>query len=99
MDLPIILALLATTATIIGFVYGFLRNFKMDINTHIDRLEKRMDNFEARFEAREARFEAREARFEARMNSNDERMFWIMTGRSLEDAILEEKLKRPRTDP
>lgn len=74
MDLAIILTLLATTVTIIGFVYGFLRNFKTDINTHIDRLEKRMDTLE-------------------------ERMFWIATGKKLENAILEERLKRPKTDP
>lgn len=74
MDLAIILTLLATTVTIIGFVYGFLRNFKTDINSHIDRLEKRMDSLE-------------------------ERMFYMATGKKLEDAILEERMKRPRTDP
>jgi hypothetical protein len=74
MDLAIILTLIATTVTIIGFVYGFLRNFKADINSHIDKLEKRMDTLE-------------------------ERMFWMATGKKLEDAILEERMKRPRTDP
>lgn len=74
MDLAIILTLLATTVTIIGFVYGFLRNFKTNINSHIDRLEKRMDSLE-------------------------ERMFYMATGKKLEDAILEERTKRPRTDP
>lgn len=81
MDLAIILTLLATTVTIIGFVYGFLRNFKDDINGHIDRLEKRMDVFETR------------------ITSMEERIFWMATGKKLEDAILEERMKRPRTDP
>ena len=44
MDLVIILTSIATTITIIGFVYGFLRNFKIDINAHIDRLEKRIED-------------------------------------------------------
>ncbi len=78
MDLAIILALLATAVTIISFVYGFLRNFKYDINT---------------------RFDARIDKLEKRMDSLDERMFWLATGKKLEDAILEEKMKRPRTDP
>lgn len=73
MDLAIILTLIATTVTTIGFVYGFLRNFKADIHLHIDKLEKRMDTLE-------------------------ERMFWMATGKKLEDAILEEKMKRSRTD-
>ncbi|MGZ3732898.1 MAG: hypothetical protein ACXU9U_04100 [Parachlamydiaceae bacterium] len=74
MDLAIILTLLATTVTIIGFVYGFLRNFKTDINSHIDRLEKKMDSLE-------------------------ERMFYMAKGKKLEDAILEERMKRSKTDP
>lgn len=57
-----------TGLTVIGFVYGFLRNFKSDINTKLDRMEKRIDILE-------------------------ERMFWVATGKKLEDAILEEKLK------
>lgn len=61
---------------VIGFVYAFLRNFKTDINNHIDKLDKRIDSLE-------------------------ERMFWMATGKKLEDAILEEKIKRdhPKTDP
>lgn len=76
MDLTIILTVLGTGATIIGIVYAFLRNFKTDINGHIDRLEKRMDTLE-------------------------ERMFWLATGKRLEDAILEERVKRntPKTNP
>ena len=85
MDFAIILTLLATTITIIGFVYGLLRNFKADIKTdingHIDRLESRMD------------------KFEHKMNVLEERMFWVATGKKLEDAILEERMKKLRTDP
>lgn len=48
MDLAVILTSLATAVTVIGFIYGFLRNFKIDINNHINRLETRMDKFEIR---------------------------------------------------
>lgn len=81
MDILLFLTIIGTAVTTIFAIYGFLRNFKADINSHIDRLEKRMDKFENRMEALE------------------ERIFWIATGKKLEDAILEEKMKRPRTDP
>ena len=37
------LGFIASIITIIGFVYAFLRNFKIDINSHIDKIEKRQD--------------------------------------------------------
>ncbi len=92
MDLPFLLTLIAASVTIIGFVYGFLRNFqydiKKDINAHIDRLEKRMDSFDKRMDS-----------FESKMTSLEERMFWAATGKKLEDAILEERMKKPKTNP
>ena len=39
MDFNCYIGFLAMALTIIGFVYGFLRNFKSDIDKHIDRLE------------------------------------------------------------
>ncbi len=90
MDLAIILTSLATAITVIGFVYGFLRNFKTDINSHIDRLETRMDKFEIRMYKMEERLDSR-------MNKLEERMFWLATGKKLEDAILEEQMKRQKS--
>lgn len=63
------LGFIGSVITILGFVYSFLRNFKQDINSHIDRLDKRMDD-------------------------QDERIFLLATGKSLKEAILEEKMKR-----
>ena len=60
---------IGTGLGIIGFTYGFLRNFKNDVNKKIDRLEVRLDQ-------------------------QDDRMFWLMTGRTLSDAILDEKKKK-----
>jgi len=65
----IIVAIVATGFTVIGFIYTFLRNFKTDINGHISRIETRMDIL-------------------------DDRMFQLATGKSLQDAILEERVKR-----
>ncbi|MGL5627317.1 MAG: hypothetical protein ACRDDW_07425 [Candidatus Rhabdochlamydia sp.] len=90
MDLAAILTSLAATVTVIGFVYGFLRNFKTDINNHIDRLETRMDKFEIRMNKMEERLDSR-------MNKLEERMFWLATGKKLEDAILEEQMKRQKS--
>jgi hypothetical protein len=75
MELSIIVTLIATTITIIGFVYGFLRNFKADIIGRTDRIEKRMDLFEHK------------------LMSMEECMFLMATGKKLEDAILEERMK------
>jgi hypothetical protein len=87
MDLSVILTSLAAVATVIGFVYSFLHNFKAeikaDINNHIDRLEARTNKFEGRLDAR--------------MNELEERMFWLATGKKLEDAILEEQMKRKKS--
>ncbi|MGL4540271.1 MAG: hypothetical protein ACRCU0_04765 [Candidatus Rhabdochlamydia sp.] len=83
MDLVVILTSLAATVTVIGFVYGFLRNFKTDINSHIDRLETRIDKLEERLDSR--------------VNKLEERMFWLATGKKLEDAILEEQIKRQKS--
>ena len=67
------LGFIATAVTIIGFVYSFLNNFKQDVNSHIDRLDKRMD-------------------------LSDDRMFLLANGKSIADAILEERLKRKETE-
>ena len=60
---------IGTGLATVGLIYTFLRNFKIDINLHIDKLEKRMDILE-------------------------ERMFLLATGKTLGEAIVEEKLKK-----
>lgn len=44
MDLAIVLTCVGTGITVIGFVYGFLRNFKTDIKSDISRLDTDMKN-------------------------------------------------------
>lgn len=88
MKIAIILTQLATTIIIIGFIYGFLRNFKLHIIAQIDRLERRIDNFDSRVD-----------KFDARMERFEKRMFLMATGKKLEDTILEERVRHPRTNP
>ncbi len=51
MDWNLIGTIAGTTFTVVGFVYAILRNFKTDINSHIDRLDERMNKFDQRFES------------------------------------------------
>jgi methyl-accepting chemotaxis protein len=51
MDMTIILALIATGATVIAAVYAFLRNFKIDLNGHISRLERDINNLANKVDA------------------------------------------------
>ena len=63
------LGFIASVITIIGFVYAFLRNFKIDINKHIDEIKQRQDLI-------------------------DDRMFLLATGKSLSEALKEERMKK-----
>jgi hypothetical protein len=74
-DITTVTTIIACMVTTIGFIYAFLRNFKSDINAHLDKMEKRLD------------------KMESRIDTLEERMFWLATGKKLEDAILEEKMK------
>lgn len=62
----IILAILGTGATVIGCIYAFMRNFKMDMNVRMDKYEKHIE-------------------------LQDQRMFYLATGRTLADAMKDEK--------
>ncbi len=39
-DLITILTTIGTGIAVIGFIYGFMRNFKDDLNSHMDKIEK-----------------------------------------------------------
>lgn len=61
MDMQYIISLLVAVITILGFVYGFLRNFKMDIKNSIHKeingLEKRMTIQDDRIEKQNMRLD------------------------------------------
>jgi hypothetical protein len=70
MNITFFLAFLGTAMAILGFVYGFLRNFKADINNNFD---DRMTRFEKDFDGRITRlekdFDGRITRLETDINN------------------------------
>jgi hypothetical protein len=64
----VVITVIGVGIAVIGFVYGFLRNFKVDIKADINNMN-------------------------LRINTLEERMFWLATGKTLKDAILEERMK------
>ncbi len=68
-----IYAEIITGLTVLGFVYGFLRNFRTDITAQLDRLERRIDD-------------------------QDDRIFFLATGRTLQEAIIQERMKRAKLE-
>jgi hypothetical protein len=52
MDAGIIWTIIGAAIATIATIYTFLRNFKTDINAHIDRLEKRMIEDNAKMDQR-----------------------------------------------
>jgi hypothetical protein len=51
----IILTIIATGIGAVTLIYSILRNFKTDVNKHIDDLSKRMDQFELKITSLEER--------------------------------------------
>lgn len=77
-----IIGFIASTVTVVGFAYGFYRNLKGDL---------REDIYQVKLEIREIK--DRQNFFENKLISMEERMFLLATGKTISQAILEEKLK------
>jgi len=58
--------MIGSAASAVALIYMMMLNFKADVNSHIDRIEKRQD-------------------------LQDQRMFYLATGRTLADAMKDEK--------
>jgi predicted PurR-regulated permease PerM len=82
MDWGLILTVIGTGIAVVGFIYGFLRNFKEDINTYIDKLDGRLSNVEKELQqlnTRAAVLETRMGNLEQNMsniNSNVNYLLW-----------------------
>jgi len=91
-------------------IYEIFNDYKQEINKHLERivqkmdaseerLEQKMDAAEVRLERRMDKLNERMDLFEAKTTALEDRMFWVLTGRKLEDVIREDRMKKPRTDP
>jgi hypothetical protein len=85
MEMTILLALIATTATVIGAVYAFLRNFKVDLNGHISRLEKDINNLAVRTDQIAGRMDQRMDQHAARMDQLYQIMIDLLKDRKKTD--------------
>lgn len=45
-DWTLIISAIGTVITTVGLIYGIMRNFKNDINDHLDKLDKRIDKLD-----------------------------------------------------
>lgn len=57
MDWAIFFTILGGTIAVIGFVYQFLRNFKTDINDHLDKVDKNIDRINTRLDGHAMRID------------------------------------------
>ncbi len=91
MDLTLIVTIVGSAAALIACIYAFRQGLKTDLrNLKIDL----KDDINGHID----RLETKMGRFDSRMDALEDRIFWLATGKKLEDAILEERMKRPRTD-
>ncbi len=77
-----VLSVLGSALAIIAFIYRFMRNFRKDTNRQIDKIDNQINRMERRMEMR--------------MDNMDQKIFWTLTGKKLEDVILEQKIKRTK---
>jgi hypothetical protein len=82
MDWGLVFGFTATIFTIVGLVYTIVRNFKADGDSKFKKMEERMN--------------ANDLRTTNQIISLEERMFWLATGKRLEDALMEEANKRKK---
>jgi hypothetical protein len=52
MDIATIWTIIGTGIATVAIIYTFLRNFKTDINSHIDRIEKQLSESNSKMDQR-----------------------------------------------
>lgn len=65
------------------------------MNRSMEKLETNMDH---RFMSMDNKIISLENKFENKITSLEERMFWMATGRKLDDVILEERMKKSNNE-
>lgn len=79
MDLTIIFTGIGIVITVIGANIALFTWLRSDIGSLESKFESKINSLENKFESK--------------INSLEERMFYLATGKSLSQAILEEKMK------
>lgn len=64
------------------FTHSFFGDFETDIKNDMEKLKNRMDSFEPRFESK--------------ITSLEEKMFYLSTGKTLQQAQSEKNMKKER---
>lgn len=63
-DWVTLIAVFAGVATTIGIIHQFFRNFKIDLDKNMEKIDKRMDSFEKKFEKIERRLDSHAQRID-----------------------------------
>jgi len=64
MDWTLFITVIGTGLTVAGLVYAFLRNFKQDVNSHIDSVNHRINRIEKKMDIHNQRMEAHTERID-----------------------------------
>lgn len=57
MDIATTATIIGTAIGVLGFIYAFLRNFKNDINEHIDRIDRNWEKTNDRLDGHAKRLD------------------------------------------
>lgn len=68
MDKATLITLIGTGITIIGFVYAFMRNFKTDVNNHIDKVSQGLTELAKEMKEENRKMDQRVIQTNARMD-------------------------------
>lgn len=78
MDTATIWTIIGTGITTIGVIYGFMRNFKSDINTHIDKMGTQIGELAKEMKEENKKMEQRVIETNKRMDG----VYYILLKRS-----------------
>ena len=64
MDWNLFWTIVGTGIAVVSLIYGFLRNFKLDMNEKFHKIDQRFEKIDQRFDKVDQRFEKIDQRFE-----------------------------------
>lgn len=85
-----LIVVIGSFCSIVVPIWMLLKSFKADFEKRFDLIDKRFESIDREFDLIDRRFES----FENKITAIENRLFWFATGKRIEDAILEERLKK-----